>query len=92
MHRSDLLRFLIVDCNINGVGVQINAGEPEFETINGIPCFFALYPNATFEVELVTEYPDETVYGDDFKLGHQMQMETVLAAYEAWQVLMQENS
>ena len=56
------------------------------------PIFFALYPNATFEVELVTEYPDETVYGDDFKLGHQTQMDTVLGTYEAWQVLMQEHS
>ena len=84
---------MVVNCSINGVGVQINAGEPEFETINGIPRFFTLYPNAAFEVELVTEYPDETVvYGVDFKLGYQMQMETGLGTYEAWQVLMQENS
>jgi len=76
--------FLVVNCNTNGVGVQINAGEPEFETINGIPCFFTLYPNAAFEVELVTEYPEETVFVDNFKLGHQMQMETVQGAYEAW--------
>ena len=87
---------------LNNAGLAMNdlqvklyrqhAGEPGFETINGIPCSFALYPNATFEVELISEYPDETVYGDDFKLGHQMQMETVLAAYEAWQGLMQEQS
>lgn len=80
---------------MNGLQIKLHrqhAGEPGFETINGIPCFFALYPNATFEVELVTEYPDETVYGDDFKLGNQMQMDTVLGTYEAWQVLMQEHS
>ena len=71
--------------------MEINAGGLGFETIIAFPVF-TLYPNAAFEVELVTEYPDETVCGDDFKLGHQTQMDTVLAAYEAWQGLMQENS
>ena len=56
------------------------------------PVLFALYPNAAFEVELVTEYLEETVYGVDFKLGYQMPMETVLGTYEAWQGLTQANS
>jgi len=72
--------------------MEINAGGLGFETIIAFPVF-TLYPNAAFEVELVTECPDETVvYGVDFKLGYQMQMETVLGTYEAWQILMQENS
>lgn len=66
--------------------------NPVLKQSMAFPVFFALYPNATFEVELVTEYPDETVYGDDFKLGRQMPMDTVPATYEAWQGLTQENS
>ena len=36
---------------------------------------------------LITEYPDETVYGDAFVKGHTAQMETVLASYDALQAL-----
>jgi hypothetical protein len=31
---------------------------------------------------LITEYPDETIYGDAFRLAHSTQMATVLAAAE----------
>jgi uncharacterized protein (DUF433 family) len=39
----------------------------------------------TVPMTLITEYPDETIYGDAFIAGHRAQMETVLSAYEAWQ-------
>ena len=55
------------------------------------PVFYAL-SQCRFRGRTGHKISDETVYRDDFKLGRQMQMETVLATYEAWQVLMQENS
>ncbi|MBC7483470.1 MAG: peptidase M14 [Rhizobacter sp.] len=36
-------------------------------------------------VTLITEFPDETVAGDDFRFAHTVQMRTVLAATAAWQ-------
>jgi hypothetical protein len=41
----------------------------------------------TVPLTLITEYPDETIYGDAFVKGHTAQMETVLSAYEALQLL-----
>lgn len=38
-------------------------------------------------VTLITEYPDETVAGDAFRLAHTVQMQAVLAAVDAWQSL-----
>jgi len=64
-----------------------HAGELGFELVNGVPCSFATYPEARFVVELVTEFPDETIAGDAFRLGAHVQKTTVLAAYAAWQTL-----
>ncbi len=36
---------------------------------------------------LITEYPDETIYGDAFIAAHTAQMATVVAAYDALQSL-----
>jgi hypothetical protein len=36
---------------------------------------------------LITEYPDETIYGDAFIAAHTAQMATVVTAYDAWQNL-----
>lgn len=38
-------------------------------------------------VTLITEYPDETVAGEAFRLAHTVQMHAVLAAVDAWQAL-----
>ena len=35
-------------------------------------------------VTLITEYPDETIYGDAFRLAHTTQMNTVLAAIDLY--------
>jgi len=64
-----------------------HAGQLEFDLINGVPCSFSSRPDASFAVELVTEFPDETVVGAAFRLGVQAQKATVLAAYQAWQQL-----
>ncbi|HDM8048640.1 TPA: peptidase M14 [Vibrio fluvialis] len=64
-----------------------HAGETGFRMINGYPCFVSSVEQAYFPLQLITEYPDESIYGDDFIAGHTVQMETVLAAYRVHQSL-----
>lgn len=64
-----------------------HAGETGFRIINGFPCLISADDRHTAPLTLITEYPDETIYGDDFIRGHTAQMETVLSAYEALQKL-----
>lgn len=64
---------------------EIHAGETGFRIINGFPCLSSIDDRHTVPMTLITEYPDETIYGDDFITGHTAQMETVLSAYDAWQ-------
>ncbi|MGB6118336.1 MAG: peptidase M14, partial [Mesorhizobium sp.] len=64
---------------------RIHAGEPDFEMINSIPCTVLRDGNSSYPLTLITEYPDETIYGQEFIDGHTTQMEVVLAAYAAWQ-------
>ena len=45
-----------------------------------IPCQITEDETAPFPLGLITEFPDETIYGDLFVLGHTALMETVLAA------------
>src|SRR5690606_29347930 len=65
-----------------------HAGETGFRIVNGFPVLSTIDARHTVPVTLITEYPDETIYGNDFIAGHTAQMETVLSAYEAWQAIM----
>ncbi len=65
----------------------IHAGQTGFEIINDFPCLISQDDRHTMPVTLITEYPDETIYKEAFIAGHTAQMETVLAAYEAWREL-----
>jgi hypothetical protein len=71
---------------------EIHAGETGFRIINGFPCLSSVDDRHTVPMTLITEYPDETIYGDDFIVGHTAQMETVLSAYAAWQEIAAEIS
>lgn len=64
-----------------------HAGETGFRIINGFPCLIGTDDRHNVPLTLITEYPDETIYGDDFIRGHTAQMETVLSAYDALQQL-----
>lgn len=66
---------------------ETHAGETGFRIINGFPCLSSIDDRHTVPLTLITEYPDETIYGDDFITGHTAQMETVMAAYDAWQAI-----
>lgn len=78
----------ILDYNNRQIALyETHAGETGFRIINGFPCLSSIDDRHTVPLTLITEYPDETIYGDDFITGHTAQMETVIAAYEAWQLL-----
>lgn len=65
----------------------IHAGETGFEMINGFPCYIGPDPRHRVPLTLITEYPDETIYGDAYAAAHTAQMQTVLAAHASWQRL-----
>lgn len=65
---------------------ETHAGDPGFELVNGFPCQCSLDERSAVPVTLITEYPDETVYGDHLAAGYAAQTEATVAAYEAWQV------
>ena len=67
---------------------EIHAGETGYRIINGFPCLSSVDDRHTVPMTLITEYPDETIYGEAFVAGHTAQMETVLSAYAAWQEIM----
>lgn len=66
---------------------ETHAGETGFRIINGFPCLISIDDRHTVPLTLITEYPDETIYGPAFIQGHTAQMETVLAAYDAIQAI-----
>ncbi len=61
---------------------RAHAGEPAFPIYHDVPCDITEDANAATPLVLITEFPDETIYGDVFVLAHTVQMETVLAAEE----------
>lgn len=66
---------------------EAHAGETGFRIINGFPCLSNVDERHEVPLTLITEYPDETIYGEAFVKGHTAQMETVLAAYDALQAI-----
>ncbi|WP_332776927.1 peptidase M14 [Polaromonas sp.] len=64
-----------------------HAGELPFEVIHGTACTQSETTRPGAPVTLITEFPDETIDGEAFRFAHSVQMETVLAAVNAWQSL-----
>lgn len=78
----------LVDYNNAQIALfEKHAGETGFRIINGFPCLIGVDDRHSVPLTLITEYPDETIYGEDFIRGHTAQMETVLSAYEALQMM-----
>jgi hypothetical protein len=63
---------------------EAHTGERPEPILHDIPCEITQDDEAPFPLALITEFPDETVYGDLFVLGHTVQMEAALAAEEAY--------
>ncbi|MEI2297326.1 peptidase M14 [Ensifer sp. MJa1] len=64
------------------------AGEIGLRMVNGFACMISCDERHVAPLTLITEYPDETIYGAAFVAGHTAQMQTVLAAYDAFQQMM----
>ncbi len=60
-----------------------HAGDLPFEVIHGTACTISEVNRQGPALTLITEFPDETIYGDPFILAHDTQTATVLAAVEA---------
>ncbi|NMK46538.1 peptidase M14 [Achromobacter sp. Bel] len=63
---------------------QAHALESGFDVLNGIPVQITESDREELPLALISEFPDETVYGDRFVFAHTVQMETVLAATELY--------
>ena len=61
--------------------------EQKFDVLDGIACL--LFEGETYDtpLSLISEAPDETVYGPAFVMQQTAQMRTVLACCEAWRAL-----
>ncbi|OXC90145.1 peptidase M14, partial [Achromobacter sp. KAs 3-5] len=61
-----------------------HALEKGFDVLNGIPVQVTETDREELPMALISEFPDETVYGDRFVFAHTVQMETVLAATDLY--------
>ena len=60
------------------------AGSGDFAMKHGIACMLSQNDRQNVGVKLVTEFPDETIYGKAFEFAHQVQTETVRIAATHW--------
>jgi hypothetical protein len=66
----------------------IHSGGKPYEIIHDVPCLLAEDTRHSVPLTLITEFPDETIYGEAFRFAHTIQMTTVLAAEEAHATMM----
>lgn len=62
-----------------------HVSECSFEVDRHIPVYASEQEGGLFPITLITEAPDETIYGPDFVVAHTAQMRSVLAAVKAYQ-------
>ncbi|MCS4292778.1 hypothetical protein M2375_000984 [Comamonas sp. BIGb0152] len=68
---------------------QSHSGRQPFELRHGTPCSMQIDNTGPTPVSLITEFPDQTVVGDALVFAHTVQRAAVLAAYAAWQGIVQ---
>ncbi|WP_158742309.1 hypothetical protein [Acidisphaera sp. L21] len=59
---------------------KVHTGSLDFPVHDSIVCIIKESPEQIPPFMLVTEYPDETIYGDAFRLAHTVQMAAVVEA------------
>ncbi len=69
---------------------SIHSGGTPYEIINEVPCLITEDERHPSPLTLITEFPDETIYGEAFRFAHTVQMTTVLAAEAAFAAMMSE--
>ncbi len=67
---------------------SIHSGGTSYEIINDVPCLITADERHPSPLTLITEFPDETIYGEAFRFAHTVQMATVVAAEEAYASIM----
>ncbi|WP_213954837.1 MULTISPECIES: M14 family zinc carboxypeptidase [unclassified Variovorax] len=77
--RRDLMAFNAAQ----RASYNAHAGELPFEVIHGTACMISEVNRPGPALTLITEFPDETIYGEPFILAHDTQTATVLAAVDA---------
>jgi hypothetical protein len=70
---------------------KTHVGALSFPVFSSIPCLITEHATQLVDYTLITEYPDETIYGDAFRLAHRTQMRTVLAAVTLYRAGISEN-
>ncbi|QMV73642.1 peptidase M14 [Comamonas piscis] len=68
---------------------QSHSGRQPFALRHGTPCTMQVDNDGLTPVSLITEFPDQTVVGDALVFAHTVQRAAVLAAYAAWQDIVQ---
>ena len=83
----------LVDYNAQEIDLYTtHAGKPEWPVVNGFPVMLSVDDRHRVPITLISEYPDESIYGDDFIQGHTAQMNTAVAAYDIWQSMVFPNA
>jgi hypothetical protein len=67
---------------------SIHSGATPHEMINDVPCLLMAHERHSTPLTLITEFPDETIYGEAYRFAHTVQMATVIAAEEAFATIM----
>jgi Zinc carboxypeptidase len=67
---------------------SIHSGGAPYEIVNDVPCLLSPDERYSTPLTLITEFPDETIYGEPYRFAHTVQMTTVLAAEEAYGAMM----
>ncbi len=60
-----------------------HAGEADFELLNGLPVKRRALPHLPTPLQVITEFPDETLHGAAFRFAHRIQASAALAAVDA---------
>ncbi|MGP8289157.1 peptidase M14 [Vreelandella zhanjiangensis] len=78
----------LVDYNLGQIDIfEAHAGRLEFDISHGIPYLLTRDDDQLTPLQLITEYPDETIYDADFIMAHQVQYETIMSAYRYYQAM-----
>jgi hypothetical protein len=67
----------------------VHLGGTPYEIVNGVPCLITAETRHPTPLTLITEFPDETIYGEAYRFAHTVQMATVVAAEEAFAAIME---
>jgi hypothetical protein len=70
----------------------VHSAPTAYEMINDVPCLLTAQERHPTPLTLITEFPDETIYGEAYRFAHTVQMATVIAAEEAFATIVETTS